>query len=175
MGSVSCGRHCRSGRRRDWEKMVICPYRSSRQAAPNRPPVAIHRIMPALSFREWLGNRDGDVPAAEKLATLVSQTAAGVSRDDLAGALRLPPRVLDDLLRALTATGQVVMLKVGGDVPVAVRQPVVEGPHGICTRPAVDSAFPSLFYERWKRLAATWLSMWRPPNCPKGTGDPAVP
>ena len=28
--------------------------------------------------------------------------------------LQLPPETLDDLLRALTATGQVVMLKVGG-------------------------------------------------------------
>jgi hypothetical protein len=45
---------------------------------------------------------------------LVARSGAGVSRDDLARALRLPPRTLDDLLRALTATGQVVMLKVGG-------------------------------------------------------------
>ncbi len=66
------------------------------------------------SFHEWLANRDGDVPAAEKLATLVSQSGAGISRDCLARTLRLPPRILDDLLRALTATGQVVMLKVGG-------------------------------------------------------------
>ena len=66
------------------------------------------------SFHEWLGNRDGEVPAAEKLATLVARSGAGVSRDDLARTLRLPPRILDDLLRALTATGQVVMLKVGG-------------------------------------------------------------
>jgi hypothetical protein len=67
------------------------------------------------SFHEWLGNRDGDVPAAaERLATLVAQAAASMSRDDIAGALRLPPRILDDLLRALVTTGQVVMLKVGG-------------------------------------------------------------
>jgi len=65
-------------------------------------------------FREWLTNRDGDVPAAEKLATLVARSGAGILRDDLARALRLPPEILDDLLRALTATGQVVMLKVGG-------------------------------------------------------------
>ena len=65
-------------------------------------------------FHDWLGNRDRDAVAAERLATLVARSGAGVSRDDLAGALRLPPRILDDLLRALTATGQVVMLKVGG-------------------------------------------------------------
>jgi hypothetical protein len=48
------------------------------------------------------------------LATLVARSAAGMSRDSLARTLRLPPRILDDLLRALAATGQVVMLKVGG-------------------------------------------------------------
>ncbi len=66
------------------------------------------------SFHEWLGNRDGDVPAAERLATLVARSGAGVSRDDLARTLRLPPRILDDLLRALVTTGQVTMLKTGG-------------------------------------------------------------
>jgi hypothetical protein len=70
--------------------------------------------MPATSFRDWLANRDGDVPAAERLATLVARSPAGVSKDRLARALGLPPRTLDDLLRALAATGQVVMLKVGG-------------------------------------------------------------
>jgi hypothetical protein len=65
-------------------------------------------------FREWLGNRDREAVAAERLATLVARSAAGVSRDDLARTLRLPPRILDDLLRALVTTGQVVMFKVGG-------------------------------------------------------------
>jgi hypothetical protein len=65
-------------------------------------------------FHEWLANRDGDVPAAEKLATLVARCGAGVSRDDLARTLRLPPGILDDLSRALVTTGQVEMLKVGG-------------------------------------------------------------
>jgi hypothetical protein len=65
-------------------------------------------------FHEWLGNRDRDASTAERLATLVAQSGAGVSRDDLARTIRLPPRILDDLLRALVTTGQVVMLKVGG-------------------------------------------------------------
>ena len=65
-------------------------------------------------FHEWLGNRDGDVPAAERLATLVARSPAGVSKDRLARTLGLPPEILDDLLRALTATGQIVMLKVRG-------------------------------------------------------------
>ncbi len=70
--------------------------------------------MPALSFHEWLGNRDREAVAAEKLATLVAQSPAGVSKDCLARTLRLPPEILDDLLRALVTTGQVTMLKVGG-------------------------------------------------------------
>jgi hypothetical protein len=70
--------------------------------------------MPAPSFREWLANRDRDAVAAERLATLVAQSCAGMSRDDLARALQVPPETLDDLLRALAATGQVTMLKVGG-------------------------------------------------------------
>jgi hypothetical protein len=37
-----------------------------------------------------------------------------VSRDQIARALRLPPETHDDLMRALTATGQVTMLKVDG-------------------------------------------------------------
>ncbi len=65
-------------------------------------------------FHDWLWNRDRDVPAAEKLAMLVAQSPAGVSKDCHARTLRLPPRILDDLLRALVTTGQVVMLKVGG-------------------------------------------------------------
>ncbi len=69
---------------------------------------------PVQSFHEWLWNRDGDVAAAERLATLVARSGSGISRDDLARTLRLPPRILDDLLRALVTTGQVVMLKVGG-------------------------------------------------------------
>ena len=66
------------------------------------------------SFHEWLGNRDRHAVAAERLATLVARCGAGISRDDLARILRLPPSILDDLLRALVTTGQVVMLKVGG-------------------------------------------------------------
>ena len=72
-----------------------------------------HRyLMP--SFREWLRNIVQEALAAEILPLLVARSGAGISRDDLARALRLPPETLDDLLRALAATGQVVMLKVGG-------------------------------------------------------------
>ena len=70
--------------------------------------------MPTPPFREWLRNRAREAPAAEFLPVLIAQSGAGMSRDDLARALRLPPEPLDDLLRALAATGQVVMLKLGG-------------------------------------------------------------
>jgi len=69
--------------------------------------------MPTPSYREWLRNRAREAPAAGILPMLIARSGAGVSRDDLARALRLPPETLDDLLRALAATGQVVMLKVG--------------------------------------------------------------
>ena len=74
-----------------------------------------HRyLMSTSSFREWLRNLAREVPAAGILPVLISQSGAGMSRDDLARALQLPPETIDDLLRALAATGQVVMLKVGG-------------------------------------------------------------
>jgi DNA-binding transcriptional ArsR family regulator len=66
------------------------------------------------SFREWLRNRTREATFAELVPLLIAKSGAGISRDDLARALRLPPATLDDLLRALAATGQVVMLKVGG-------------------------------------------------------------
>ena len=53
-------------------------------------------------------------PPPENLPTLYSTIRCRHVGDDLARALRLPPETLDDLLRALTATGQVTMLKVGG-------------------------------------------------------------
>jgi hypothetical protein len=71
-------------------------------------------LMPLLSFSDWLENRDSGAFAAGILPMLVARSAAGMSRDDLAIVLRLPPETLNDLLRALTATGQVRMLNVGG-------------------------------------------------------------
>jgi hypothetical protein len=65
-------------------------------------------------FYEWLRNRAQEAPAAGILPALILRSGAGISRDDLARTLRLPPDTLDDLLRALTATGQVVMLKADG-------------------------------------------------------------
>jgi hypothetical protein len=67
------------------------------------------------SFRQWLANRSQEASAAERLAALIAGAgAAGIPRDDLARALGLPPETLEDILRALTATGQVTALKVNG-------------------------------------------------------------
>jgi hypothetical protein len=65
-------------------------------------------------FREWLKSPD-EALAAEKLALVVARSgAAGISRDGLSRALDLPPQSFRDILRALTATGQVTMLRANG-------------------------------------------------------------
>jgi len=67
------------------------------------------------SFYEWLGNRAQEVPDTGRLALVIAQSG-GMTREGLAKVVRLPPETLDDLLRALVAAGQVVMLKVGGEM-----------------------------------------------------------
>jgi hypothetical protein len=68
------------------------------------------------SFRSWLEeHRPNQVPDATTLALVIAQSgAAGVSREGLGRALVVSDEVLDDLLRALVASGQVAMVKVGG-------------------------------------------------------------
>ena len=55
-------------------------------------------------------------PNADRLAMLIAQAGAvGISLDPSARLVPLPPETLQDLLTALTATGQITMLKVGGE------------------------------------------------------------
>lgn len=69
------------------------------------------------SFPDWLRNRsEREAPAADRLATLIAQSAGGVSRQRLAMALGLPAETLNDLLKALVTTGQVRIVKVGGEM-----------------------------------------------------------
>jgi predicted ArsR family transcriptional regulator len=69
------------------------------------------------SFHEWLRDRPDEALGATKLAMLVAQAGtAGVSRDDLTKALRLPPETVQEILGALVATGQVSVLRVGGEL-----------------------------------------------------------
>jgi lambda repressor-like predicted transcriptional regulator len=73
--------------------------------------------MRMVSFREWLATRSQEPSQADRLATLIAQAgAAGVSLADLRRLCGLPPETLQDILRALTATGQVVILKVNGEL-----------------------------------------------------------
>jgi hypothetical protein len=78
--------------------------------------VGKHRY-PMQPFPDWLANRSQEPAQAENLATLIAGAgAAGVSRDRLRRLCGLPPETLADVLRALTATGQVEMLKVNGQL-----------------------------------------------------------
>jgi Tfp pilus assembly protein FimT len=58
-----------------------------------------------LSFHDWL-RRAQEAPEADRLAMLIAQAgAAGISRGRIERALGLPSETLDDLLKALVATG----------------------------------------------------------------------
>jgi len=67
------------------------------------------------SFHEWLRDRAHEAPAADNLTTLIAQAGAvGVSLDRLRKVVRLSQESLNDVLRALLASKQVVLLKVDG-------------------------------------------------------------
>ena len=69
------------------------------------------------SFQGWLDRRFQDAPQADRLATLIAQAgAAGVSLNRLRRLCGLRAETLQDLLKALVATGQVVMLRVNGEL-----------------------------------------------------------
>ncbi len=68
------------------------------------------------TFRQWLEHVADDPSAADNLATLISQAGAvGVSLDRLRKVVRLSPESLDDVLRALVAAGQVMIVQVNGE------------------------------------------------------------
>ena len=64
------------------------------------------------SFPRWLEHRH-EVPDIANLTRLIAQSS-GVSRQSLEKVLNISPDVLDDLLRALITSGQVVVVSVGG-------------------------------------------------------------
>jgi hypothetical protein len=102
------------------EVQRAAPIRPSRTARrKDQPPViasaTVDTSMPPPSFHEWLGNRPEEVPDATRLALVIARSgAAGISLDSLRRVVRLSPETLQDLLRALTAAGQVEVLKVNG-------------------------------------------------------------
>jgi predicted transcriptional regulator len=72
--------------------------------------------MPLASFHEWLTSAH-EAPEADRLATVIAQAgAAGISRGRIEKVVGLPAETLNDLLKALVATGQVVMLRVNGEL-----------------------------------------------------------
>ena len=73
--------------------------------------------MPTPTFSDWLGNRAQEAPASDRLAMLIASAgAAGVPLDRLRRLCGLSPETLQDILRALTATGQAQVVKVGGQL-----------------------------------------------------------
>jgi len=67
------------------------------------------------TFRQWLEHVADDPSAADNLATLIAQAGAvGVSLDRLRKVVRLSPESLDEVLKGLLASRQVVLLKVNG-------------------------------------------------------------
>ena len=67
------------------------------------------------TFHAWLEHRPEEAAAAAQLALMIARSGTvGVSRDDIARALGCYPETLEEILRALQASGQVVLRKVGG-------------------------------------------------------------
>ena len=71
--------------------------------------------MPFPSFHDWLRNRADEAPAAENLVTIIASAGVGgVSLERLRALVPLSPETLQDVLKALVATGQLTILKIGG-------------------------------------------------------------
>jgi hypothetical protein len=67
------------------------------------------------SFWQWLENTADDPSAAGDVATLIAQAGAvGISLNCLRKVVRLSPETLNDVLKALMASRQVLLLKVNG-------------------------------------------------------------
>ena len=85
--------------------------------APEAVPGIVDTSMPLPSFRLWLEHRREIVPDAGALALALARSGvAGMSRDNLRRLAGIPPDTLDDLLRAMLASGQVVVLKRDGQL-----------------------------------------------------------
>jgi sulfur carrier protein ThiS len=76
-------------------------------------PESIHISMQRPSFQKWLEHRVQEVPDATTIALAIGRSG-GVSREGLEKVVRISPETLDELLRALIAAGQVVVVQVNG-------------------------------------------------------------
>jgi hypothetical protein len=78
-------------------------------------PRIIDTYMPMPPFHEWLEHRLEEVRDATTLTLVIARSgAAGVSRDDLRAVLQVSPETVEDLLRAVLASGQVAAMQVNG-------------------------------------------------------------
>jgi hypothetical protein len=67
------------------------------------------------SFRQWLEHLGDDPSAAYDVANLIAQAGAvGVSLQCLRKVIRLSPESLDEVLKGLLTSRQIVLLKVNG-------------------------------------------------------------
>lgn len=67
------------------------------------------------SFWEWLEHVADDPSAADTVASMIAQAGAvGISVQCLRKIVRLTPETLDEILKALLVSRQVVLLKVNG-------------------------------------------------------------
>ena len=78
-------------------------------------PGTIDTFMLRPSFHVWLEHRIEEVPDAANLALVIARSG-GISRDDLSKIVRISPDTLENLLRALITAGQVMVLKVNGQM-----------------------------------------------------------
>jgi len=103
-------------------------------------PGTIDTFMLRPSFHVWLEHRLEEVPDSANLALVIARSG-GISRDDLSKIVQIPrhPR---NLLRALITAGQVMVLKVNGQMvfprgdvtqpsPRKVRSPLPTYLHGV--------------------------------------------
>jgi hypothetical protein len=68
-------------------------------------------------FSNWFASRAQEPPQADQLATLIAQSgAAGVSLDHLRRLCGLHVETLEGVLKGLVGSGQVVVMKVGGQL-----------------------------------------------------------
>jgi hypothetical protein len=69
------------------------------------------------SFQRWLERRTDEVPDSTTLALAIARAgAAGISSSDLRRLGGVSPETLPDLLAALVAAGQVMVVSVGGEL-----------------------------------------------------------
>jgi predicted transcriptional regulator len=67
------------------------------------------------TFLKWLEHVADDPSAADTVATMIAQAGAvGVSVECMRKVVRLSPETLDEVLKGLLASKQVVLLKVNG-------------------------------------------------------------